>query len=109
MTAVSVRLQYRPIRVGWCVRHGSLDDLRKALRLTHTLWGGHYNPVIPVGDRAFAGQLVELFRVDVLYPLAEDESISRFIEEFPHLRWPFFHDDLFIQGFDDRRKALLLS
>src|SRR5437879_1219842 len=109
MTAISVRLQYRPIRIGWCVRGGDWDDLRTALRLTHTLWGGHYNPLIPVENRPLARQLVELFRVDVLYPAAEHESLSRFIEDFPYLRWPFIHDHPFTEGIDDLKKPLLLD
>jgi len=47
MNALSVNVQYRPIRIGLCIRENNLQDYDKALRLIHTLWGGRYNPVIP--------------------------------------------------------------
>jgi hypothetical protein len=51
------------VRVGWCIEHDDLDGLRTALRLTHTLWGGRFNPIIPVGNPGLArsgfGELVQ--------------------------------------------------
>jgi hypothetical protein len=68
MGTLSVKVRFRPIRIGWCVRKGNIEDVRRALRLTYTLWGGRYNPLIPVGDRDEHGrELVEAFRVDALY------------------------------------------
>ncbi len=47
---LSVNVTYRPIRIGFCIRQDNIDDYKKALKLTHTLWGGRYNPIIPVGN-----------------------------------------------------------
>src|SRR5208282_6491172 len=85
MGTLSVRVRYRPFRIGWCVREGDLDDVRRVLRLTHTLWGGRYNPIIPIDHRASASQLVDLFRVDALYPAADDPQVDEFIKTFPYL------------------------
>src|SRR5208282_1023918 len=71
---------------------------RKAIRLTHTLWGGRYNPLIPVGNMGLATALVELFRVDALYPVPDDNQVHNFIGQFPWLPWPNFHKGLFITG-----------
>ena len=30
MTNLSLRLRYRPIRIGWCVREGNFDDIERA-------------------------------------------------------------------------------
>jgi hypothetical protein len=99
MPSLVVNVAYRPIRIGWCVREGNWDHVRKALRLTHTLWGGRYNPIIPVDNRSLASDLVNLFRVDALFPLADnDDSLKKFVEAFPWLPWPSFHKGLFVQG-----------
>ena len=50
MNTLSVTVRYRPIRIGWCVRIGDFVSLREALKLTFTMWGGYYNPIISVDD-----------------------------------------------------------
>ena len=109
MAARNLRLRYRPIRIGWCVREGSLEDVRKALRLTHTLWGGSHNPIIPVGGEFPAKDIVELYRVDALYPAFEDVGVRGFINRFPHIRWPLFREELFVPGRGARKLAALLD
>ena len=70
--------------------------------LTHTLWGGRYNPIIVVDDIELGEYLVECFRVDALYPIIEDETVKNFIGKFPHLPWPNIHKSFFIQGSSER-------
>lgn len=65
--------------------------LRAAMRHTFTLWGGRFNPIIPIredGDSDFARQLARLFRADVLYPMSDAPEVAAFVDEHPHLRWP---------------------
>jgi hypothetical protein len=54
MDTLNLRVRYRPVRFGWCVRNGNLEDYKKALEYTHTLWGGCYNPIIPIENLEFA-------------------------------------------------------
>ena len=76
MNSRSLRTLYRPARIGFCIREGNLDDLRRAIKLTHTLWGGRFNPIIPVGtDLTLANNLVELFNVDFLHLTADDPQV----------------------------------
>lgn len=91
MDTLSLRIAYRPVRVGWCVRFGNMDDVRGSLRRTHTLWGGRYNPIIPIGGGVDGKSLIQRFRVDALYPAAEVPELVGFAESFEHLRWPGFH------------------
>lgn len=68
MTADDVRIEYRPLRVGLCVRDGNVADLVKAATLNSLLWGGIYNPIIPVGAREeLDDRLVSLFQIDLLF------------------------------------------
>src|SRR5438270_2798321 len=87
MSNLNVRVRYRPVRIGWCIRDKNWDDLRRALRLTHILWGGRFNPVIPVGASS-AEELVRRFRVDLLMSVGDDPQVKEFIKQFKHLPWP---------------------
>src|SRR5262249_53938520 len=109
MATRNLRLRYRPIRIGWCVRYGSMEDVRKVLKLTHTLWGGSYNPIIPVGGKLPAKELIDVYRVDALYPSLEEGSLRAFIDSFPHLRWPLYDEELFVGDTDGRTFATLLD
>jgi hypothetical protein len=93
MTNVSLTIHYRPARIGWCVRDGSLDDLRSALRFTQTLWGGAHNPIIPVGPSA--DNIIREFRVDVLFPVNQSSEAVGLAGQSKSLHWPLFEKNLF--------------
>lgn len=109
MNTLSVTVRYRPIRIGWCVRADDSAAMREAMRLTFTMWGGRYNPIIPIDDFETASSLVRLFRVDVLWPVSDDEAVKVFIKCFPHLPNPFFHDELFVPYDNGERSPQLLD
>jgi hypothetical protein len=90
MNTVNLAITYRPVRIGWCVELGNHEDVRRAIRWTHTLWGGRYNPIIPVGQGIDSAQLVKRFQVDVLFPVREDGDLIKFADSFSYLRWPSF-------------------
>jgi len=95
MGSMTVRVGYRPIRVGWCVRNDNFADIRSALTLTNTLWGGKFNPIIPVDSFELGSALVRRFNVDLLYPIAKDASIDAFIKRHPHLPWSLGCESIF--------------
>jgi len=107
MSTVNLWIKYRPIRIGWCVREGNIDDIRRVFLLSHTMWGGRYNPVIPVDNFKLAKSLIEVFKVDVLYSISNDPTIKDFINKFSYLPWPFFGDELFVEGFHGKTATLL--
>ncbi|HEU4966439.1 MAG TPA: hypothetical protein VFT53_03075 [Candidatus Saccharimonadales bacterium] len=84
MASFSLDIEYRPLRIGFCVRDGSIEDLVEAARLNTLLCGGIYNPVIPVGY-ASDEALVKLFNVDLLYPVFQNPEFDRFIEQHHYL------------------------
>ena len=109
MNTLSATVSYRPIRIGWCVRAGDFAAMREAMRLTFTMWGGRYNPIIPIDDFETANSLVRLFRVDVLWPISDDDVIKEFIKRFPHLPNPFFQEKLFVSHGNGNRNPQLLD
>ncbi len=72
MSTLSLRVKYRPIRIGWCLERGSWDQLRRALRLTHSFAGGRFNPLIPVDSPELAENLLDRFHVVRLANTAVD-------------------------------------
>ncbi|MBS0636551.1 MAG: hypothetical protein JSS12_03490 [Verrucomicrobia bacterium] len=89
---INVDIFYRPVRIGWCVRSGDFQGYRKALTLTHTLWGGKLNPIIPIDDFELASSLIQAFRVDLLFPISDDPEIEKFIKKFAFLSNPLLSD-----------------
>ena len=48
----SASIRTRPIRIGFIVNPRDFASVRRCLRLNTCLWGGIYNPIIPVFDRS---------------------------------------------------------
>jgi len=104
-----VDICYRPLRIGWAIRAGDIGAFRQAVRLSYTMWGGRFNPIIVVDQEEEARRLVDLFRVDMLLPIGDSESNKEFPKRFPHLINPLFPDALFIGGAHERKKAQVLD
>ena len=109
MNTLSVAVRYRAIRIGWCIRVGDFEAMREALKLSFTMWGGRFNPLIPVDDFEFASSLIRLFRVDMLWPVSTDDVVKDFIDRFPHLPNPFFQEELFVQYGNGERGPQLVD
>jgi hypothetical protein len=109
MNTLSVRLRYRPLRLGWCVSSDDFPALRDAIRINCTLWGGCFNPIIPVDDPELADALVRLYRVDALIPASSENSVSAFIERHKNLPWPFLGPELFIQKLNGEKGPVLVD
>jgi hypothetical protein len=90
MDTSRVDVCYRPLRIAWAVRSGDREAFREAVRLTHTLWGGRFNPIVLVDRPEQAKELVELFRADLVVPIGEAQETKEFAKRFPYLQNPFF-------------------
>jgi hypothetical protein len=86
--SLSINLRYRPVRIGWCVQRGDLAAFRHSARRSFSLWGGRFNPIIPIDDPTEARALIDLFRVDCLHAATKSEAATAFIESQAHLPWP---------------------
>jgi hypothetical protein len=89
-----VDISYRPLRIGWAVQSGDLPALRQAMRLSHALWGGRFNPILVVDQENAARELVEAFHVDVIWPVSTTDTAQNFSKKFPHLIKPFFGNEI---------------
>ena len=51
MSDISAEIQLRPTRIGFLVRPTDVASVRAIMRACACLWGGIYNPIIPVFTR----------------------------------------------------------
>jgi len=89
MASQVLRIGYRPLRVGFLIRPESIADLLLSVRLNTVVWGGIYNPLIPVGDDPrLVDRLIAAFKVDVLHPIADSDRLNEVLRRYKHLAWP---------------------
>jgi hypothetical protein len=104
---VSLTVRYRPLRIGWCIEANSLEHFSSAVALSNVFWGGRFNPIIPCADQELAKALIAAFSVDSLYNISGTDAVDAFIKKFPHIQWPEFHPELFVDSFSKRQPTLL--
>lgn len=63
MATTTLSVKYRPIKIGFLVRDGNIEDLVKATGINTLLWGGIHNSIIPISatNKDFSVQLLKLF------------------------------------------------
>lgn len=89
MASINLSIKYRPVKIGFSVRDGSIEDLVKSASINTLLWGGIYNPIIPVSeDIKFAEQLINFFSVDVLFPVFHTNEIDELMKNIPYFVTP---------------------
>ena len=109
MDTIRVDICYRPLRIGWVIRSDDHDAFRHAVKLSHTLWGGRFNPILMADREDEASRLINLFRVDLLLPLGDGDEVKSFPEKFPYLINPFFQESIIIGGATEQKHAQLLD
>src|SRR5712692_5024201 len=108
MATKNLSIRYRPVRIGFVVPAGSIEDLVVAAGLNTMLYGGIYNPILPVSsDHSFAESLKSLFNVDVLQATTQNEEIDEFLKANAWLRSPYFFSDpdLYYQDWETKKNV----
>jgi hypothetical protein len=86
-TTVSASVRLRPTRIGFLVRPDDMPAVRQVMQVCTCLWGGIYNPIIPV-----CGVLPEAWR-DPLQQEVTGSQLGR-----GYIR--FFEPDVFVETHD---------
>lgn len=110
MSSTTLFTNYRPLRIGFCVRENNIDDVVLAAKLNTLLWGGVYNPIIPIDEEAkLASQLINLFKIDLLYPVSDDQNIKKFIKNHKYISWPEYHGELLYERLENAARMRVLD
>jgi hypothetical protein len=88
-------LKYRPVRIGWVVQGRDLAQLLTAASWSTCLWGGRFNPIIPMDDIDLANNLIATFGVDILIPVATSDATKAFIANYSHLHMHLWREEIF--------------
>lgn len=84
MESINVRQRLRPIRYAFLIRANDHAACLKAVSLNTVLWGGLFNPIVPVTpDEECAGLLKE-FDPDYLVDLTSEPLPATIATEFEH-------------------------
>jgi hypothetical protein len=97
------------LRVAWAIHSTDKDGFRQAVRLSHTLWGGRFNPIVMADRPEEARQLIELYRADVVVAIGSDPTVVAFPEQFPYLIRPYFPDTLLLRHQTEPTRSHLLD
>jgi len=78
---------YRPVRLGLLVRDSNLEDLLSAIELNTLLWGGIFNPIVPVGEsnQLLVDNLINSLQVDFLLPMSQEAELLAVPKKYSHL------------------------
>jgi hypothetical protein len=107
MNTARIDIAYRPLRVAWVIHSNDFESFRKVIRLSHTLWGGRFNPIVFADRPDDARSLSEVFRADMLMPLGASLDVTSFAATYPHLPTPYHTDGLFYGDEKHPHAALL--
>ena len=95
MDTLRVDICYRPLRIGWAIKSDDFEAFRKAVRYSHALWGGRFNPILFVDHEEESGKLIDLFRVDVIIPVGDSDEVKGFPKKYPYILNPFMGESIF--------------
>ena len=107
MSTSSVSISYRPVRIGFLIKDGNIEDFIKCCEINTLLWGGVYNPIIPVGNNDYlTKQFIRLFSVDILLPISNDPKTKSLINEYPYLKNPHhLSENIFYEDWHTKKQV----
>lgn len=87
MPPTTLSIKYRPLRIGMLVDAGDVEGVVASAGINTLLWGGIYNPIIPVkpGDKT-ASDLIRDTGIDVIKAVNPSTHIEEVANRFPYLR-----------------------
>ena len=105
----TIWLDYRSVRIGWVIDQPDIEQVATAASWSTCLWGGRFNPMIPLHLPELCKKLIQAFAVDVLIPVVPSGAATTFIASHPHLQLSGWGDAIFSHhrcGFVDIRHAV---
>ena len=109
MDTSRVDICYRPLRIAWAIHSKDREAFREAVRLTHTMWGGRFNPLVLADQPEEARATIDAFRADFVIAIGAAEEVTNFPTQFPHLINPLLPKDLFLRHPGQTTRAHILD
>jgi len=98
MNTTMVYIKKRPVKIGFLIEEGNIDDLVEIAGVNTLLWGGIYNPIIPInGDNErLSKNLIKTFDVDTISSEKNNKKINDFIKNRDYFKIGFESDSVFL-------------
>jgi hypothetical protein len=101
MESISVRQRVRPTRYAFIVRPGDRNSFLTAVSLNSVLWGGMFNPVVPLGPEAEVGAWLGAFDPEHLVNLTGEDLPPHLAAGF---KWRIHSSEEIVRDAQDRRR-----
>jgi hypothetical protein len=87
MARVTGSVMVRPARIALLTSSPTLADVRAAVELATSSWGGQYYPILDAEvGRDSVLRFAELLAVDVFWPLSDSPAANE-LSELPGFQW----------------------
>ena len=98
MNTTRVYIKKRPVRIGFLIEEGNIDDLVEIAGINTLLWGGIYNPIIPINNNneRLSKNLIKTFDVDTISSEKNNKKINDFVKNRDYLKIGFEPDNVFL-------------
>lgn len=110
MGTTNLSIRYRPLRIGFLVEEGNIDDLVKAAGINTMLWGGMYNPIIPVSKNSkhIVEELIKFFSIDMFHAVSNSPDVNDIIKEYHYLEGGSgFEHNVFCEGYYKQSETVI--
>lgn len=94
--------------MAWAILSTDRAAFREAVRHSHALWGGRFNPIVLV-DREEAEDIVKTYRADIVVPLGDNDAVKQFAERYQHFLIPPFFPKVTHMGQGGEARSHLLD
>jgi len=106
MSTLNLSVMYRPIKIGFLLSDGDIKTLVEIAGINTLLWGGIYNPIIPVSDKNnYTDKFIKGFSVDALCMVKYNTSLDYFFKKYKYLQLDYFLHKKSI-FFDDKKSLI---
>jgi len=98
MNTTRVYIKKRPVKIGFLIEEGNIDDLVEIAGVNTLLWGGIYNPIIPINgnNERLSKNLIKTFDVDTISSEKNNKKINDFIKNRDYFKIGFESDSVFL-------------
>jgi hypothetical protein len=87
MNTTRVYIKKRPVKIGFLIEEGNIEDLVEIAGINTLLWGGIYNPIIPINNKKLGENLIKTFDVDtIICSKKNNKKINDFIKDKDYLK-----------------------
>lgn len=105
MATTNFLAKYRPLKIGFLVRDGAIEDIVEVAKINTLLWGGIHNPIIPVSSNTGDAEvLIRSLSLDILHPVVQDANTNKVLANFESLKAPhYFTYEMFVKEYHTKK------